>query len=127
MTWRLLTLRLIILSDRATLDAFPNRACREGREHLSQHTVEVRRRLRSAFLELEPKHLCVLVQLLSREILGHQIRWVPGAQDLCEFNEPAELLLLKPHDVLFQRPDDTLCRHPVAAGCRAPLRRRHTI
>ena len=98
MTWRLLPLRLIILSDQAILDAFPHRASSEGREHLSQHTVELRRRLRSAFLELESKHLCVLVQLLSREILGHQIRWVPGAQDLCEFNEPSELLLLKPQN-----------------------------
>ena len=98
MTWRLLPLRLIILSDQATLDAFPNRASSEGREHLSQHAVELRRRLRSSFLELESKHLCVLIELFSREILGHQIRWVSGAQDLGEFNEPSELLLLKPQN-----------------------------
>ena len=32
----------------------------------------------------------------SREILGHPICWVSRAQDLGEFNEPSELLLLKP-------------------------------
>ena len=69
--WRLLPLQSIFFSDQATLDAFPSRASREGREHLSQQAVELRRCLGSTFFELEPQHLSILVQLLSREILRH--------------------------------------------------------
>ena len=87
MAWRLLPHRLISLSDPAVLNAFPYRASIEGREHMSQHTVELRRRRRPAVLELESNHFCILVKLFPREVLGHQIRWVSDAQHFLEFND----------------------------------------